>query len=164
MNCMHIIYSSCYHQSNQCGVKGLQGRLKPHCDLDNSLDTLRCCNPQTHNRAEIFRHLRLLPSVSPPAGATHYYQYTFRPLLNDNNTHRTLGSSQRQPTAGWRPTSSPRATPSPVSTGTAHVWVESMNIISSIRQSSIRVSKDNRFPDSSTLYEGTNESISKSAE
>jgi len=115
---------------------------------------------QTQNRNEIFRHLRLPPSVNLSARATPYYQNPTRPLWNDNNSHRTIGSYQRQPTAGRRSTS-PRASPSPVSTGAAPGWVEPMNIISSTRQSSIRFGKDNRLPD--TLYERTDESISKSA-
>lgn len=72
---------------------------------------------QTQVRTEIFRHLGLLPPVNPSAGATPYYQYPSRPLWNDNNSHRTPGSSQRQSTAGRRSTSPPMASPSPVSTG-----------------------------------------------
>ena len=115
---------------------------------------------QTQIRTEIFRHLRLPPSVNLSARATPYYQYPSRPLLNDNNSHRTLGSSQRQPTAGRRSTS-PRVSALLVS-GAAAGRVAAMNVISSSRQSSIRFSKDNRIPDS-ILYERTDEGISKSA-
>ena len=115
---------------------------------------------QTQNRNEIFRRLCLLPSVNLSARTTPYYQYPSRPLWNDNNCHRTLGSSQRQPITAGQRSRSQRASPSPVS-GAAPERVEAINIINRIHQSSVLFSKDNRIPD--TFYERTDEGIDKSA-